>query len=263
MILAPFGFIKSSGAAAYTWTNTEGQTWYNQVIARGGTVSNAECARRDDGLTYLKGTGDFAELDCLYIFRDNSIASRTCMKNPSRTMMEEVNSPSFSSANGYSFNGTNQYLKSKYNPAVDGVKFAARDNCMIGVSRKNSTQAFAVDVGCSDGTNACFLETDTAGGTIFWICDYSAGYESDFNRGDGNYFVKRNGGNEYMRLNGYDSSRARSNGGVPNAEMYIGAHNNNGTASGYRAVTNRFFVAGSGSVNLTNLDSAMNTYFLA
>jgi hypothetical protein len=254
-----------SAASGYVWNTTQGQDWWDEVVARGGGsgVDDALKALIDDGIAYLDGTGDLAELDRLWIWRGDSIAARTSIVNPTSTAPVEVNSPTFHATNGYTFDGASTYLNLKFNPYTDGVKFAGKDDALWGVSHHDATDEYGkFDFGNSTDTEAIFTAVETPGG-VGWIFN-SATYQTQPFYGDGNYFMKAgSGGTVNVLSNGNSSSTGHSTVAVPNLEIYSGCYNYKGTPINFKNVRQRFILFGSYNADLSNLDYALNTYFLA
>jgi hypothetical protein len=253
---------KSGG---YVWNTAKGAAWWAEVQSRGGGsgVDDALKLLIDNGIAYLEGTGDINQLDRFWLWRGDSIAARTSIVNPSSTAPIEVNSPTFHAVNGYTFDGASTYLNLKFNAYTDGVKFASTTDCLMGCSHHDATDEYGkFDFGCATATEDILLGIETPGG-CGWILN-SATYQTQIFQGDGNYFFKATtGGTVHALLNGNSITTGHSVVAVPNLEIYSGCLNNVGSANNFKNVRQRFVLFGSYNADLSNLEYALNNYFLA
>lgn len=249
----------------YNWLTSLGRDWWNEVVSRGGGygVSDSLKAQIDEGLDYLTSSGDVNYIDRLWIWRGDPIAASVSLLNPTIGIAVAVNNPSFDSTNGYTFNGTSSYIDTQFNPYLDGVKYASIDDCLIGCDHYDAIDEYGkFDLGCTDGTQSIIFAIETPGG-FGWTLN-STSYQTQTFYGDGNYFMKATTtGAVNGRLNGNSITTGHSPIGLPHRTIYSGAYNNNGTASNFKNVRQRFVLFGGYGANLSNLDTAMNTFFLA
>ena len=255
----------AKGVSAYAWQTAKGQAWWDEVQTRGGGsgVDDALKLLYDQGIDALENTGDIDQLDRFWLWRGDSIAARTSLVNPTSTAPVEVNSPAFDAVGGYTYDGAASYINLKFNPYTDGVKFASISDAMFGISHHDAVDEYGkFDLGCTTATEAILAAIETPAG-FGWILN-SGTYQTQPFYGDGNYFMKAGPGNSVMGLlNGNSITSGHSAVALPNVELYAGCLNNQGTASNFKNVRQRFVVLGSYDSNLTNLNNAFNNYFLA
>ena len=257
--------LSSYKSGGYVWNTAKGAAWWAVVQSRGGGsgVDDALKLLIDNGIAYLEGTGDINQLDRLWIWRGDSISARTSIVNPSSTAPVEVNSPTFHAVNGYTFDGASTYLNLKYNPFTDGVKYAGKDDASFGVSHYDAVDEYAkYDFGSSTFTEAIIAAIETPGG-FGWLLN-DATYQTQPFYGDGNYSMKCTSGGSVMGLlNTHSITTGHSSVAVPNLELYAGCINFNGSPSGFKNVRQRHIYFGSYNADFSNLDYALNNYFLA
>ena len=115
--------------------------WVNQVIANGGTVTDAEKAAVR---TFVESI-DISEFDRLWVFGlGNEIAAKTSIVNPSSTMITGVNGITFISGTGFLSNGVTQYLNTNYQPSTQGVKFTVDSQGFGGYLQSNVPGEYAL-----------------------------------------------------------------------------------------------------------------------
>lgn len=228
--------------------------WVNQVIANGGTVTDAEKAAVR---TFVESI-DIVEFDRLWVFGlGNEIAAKTSIVNPSATIITNVNGVAFTPSLGFTGNGSTSYLDTNYNALINGVKFSASNGSFGIYSRTDSnsgssemglyngtffTQIYAKDFGIfygylQDGNNASSLVSDSLG--LFSVVRNSSRLD-----------LYKNGLSTATNIGSFISTLANYN-------IFICARNLIGTPSNYSSRNLSFAWLGSGSINQFNLNSSV------
>ncbi len=206
--------------------------FYNEVIARGGTLTAYETSYLSTFEASL--SSNLAEFDRLYIHGlSNNIAARTSFVNPSTTIITAVNGPTFTPYLGYRGNGTTSYLDTNYNPLTQGVKYTL--NNASGFSYIGTNVIGGAAFGTYNNVNApAFLYPQFAANQpVYYINSIATG-----SNGTGNSLglstVNRTGS---AALNIYkngllNASSTVASSAIPSLAMFLLGYNNNGGGLG-------------------------------
>lgn len=108
-------------------TQAEFTTWYNAVVANGGTITSNQQTEINKGFYYLKQAGIFTELDMLQIFVGGSLVAPVDFKDPTR--IGTNTGCTWDSVFGITGTGGSNFYCTNYNPGVGtGWKYTQDDN---------------------------------------------------------------------------------------------------------------------------------------
>lgn len=252
--------IIQSTAAGY---DADAQAYFDEVVSRGGTVSDTMKQKISDGIVYLKGTGDWDLIDRLFIVKNSSaIAALTSIKNPTSTAATVVNSPTFTADVGYAFNGTTQYMNANFIPSSDGVNYT-QNSAWFGRGIASNVDGAYVDMAVSDGTRTSLIE-DPTGGTAYFAVNSGFTYvTAAVSTTNSHTHAIRTASNDIDGFKGgtqYNGTTVSN--GLPTRTFYVAAYNNNGAANNLKPCTITWHGAG-GAVNIANINTALDTYLLS
>lgn len=187
--------------------------------------------------------GNWQKLDVFYSFGLTDIQN-SLMNWIDGSFATPVASPTHGVGEGYTFNGTTQYIDTGWNPATDADNYKEQDaNILIYYPTINSNDGnFLYGVRDGSGGN---IEMIGTGGTAV-----NSGQGSAVEPPLSNTMIAAtrddNGSNLPIFHNGQPvgTSNFATFIGLPDNPMYIGALNNSGTPTAFKAMTVSSFVAG-------------------
>ncbi len=174
--------------------------------------------------------------DAMYILAGETAESslRNLVRNAYHATM--VNSPSFTAFEGFTGNGVTSYIRSNYNPSVNGVNFVL-NNAAIGVYSRTNSDSNGVAIGARDGVPNDILLLQRFGNKFYGRINNGEGKGVVNNNTDSSgLFMVTRYGSLSTNIVGYRNKTTLNAVGVgnpvstdiPNAEIYIGALNVNG-----------------------------------
>lgn len=266
-IINPYAFAVASSF------DTDYQAVLDRGTALGYTLPNAAYQTKGNQFVLdLKAAGLWTIMDVLYVFWTNvGDHNFACLnwKSPTTFQITEVSSPTFTNLQGFNGNGTTSYLNTGWKPGTNGVNFTLND-AAISHYGVNNTQDAGREYGCQTATASTrsWLTTRNAADSANAVSLNGTSVVSNASTDSSGMWINtRNGSlaadnDLYREGTLFDNSNSAS-GTVSTTDMYIGAHNNNGTAANFSARQIAFFAAGanmqSGS-RFTDLGTAFNTY---
>lgn len=238
--LTTFG-APTAGSLADVWAST--------VVSNGGSVSAARmpiirqfiAAEIASGAWYL--TDDY-----LGFWGENAAQALTSLKQ--RRLATAVNSPTFTADRGYAFNGTTQYLNTGFISSTDGINCTGT-NQRLGVYERTNVSSSGVSAGTIDATVRCLSLNNRRNATLAIGRANTAGVDFTLGTADSRALkvVSRTGGSLTLKM--YDRGVKLTDGTAastattaPSRAIFIGAVNNIGTATSFRAASIGMVVVG-------------------
>jgi hypothetical protein len=211
-----------------------------------GAVSSQRLQLISDFIAAEKASGAWDLTDDYWVlWGENETQALTSLKQ--RRVATAVNSPTFTASRGYAFNGTTNYINSGCVPSTAKVAMTGT-NVRIGFyERTDLASTTAVSVGVGGGGSSIFQGISrSAGNFVLSRLNGNAaiGYTLPVVTGLGYTAVSRNGNtvdDNVAYKNGvalvFASGTPTFIGVLPTNAIYIGAHDNFGTASSFRATS--------------------------
>jgi len=187
----------------------------------------------------LKSKGVWKLLDRLFVFRADSQANALFdWKSPQALDRRAVNEgATFDPVQGFRRTASGGYVNTRFNPNTNGVKFKLDSACAGAVVFTDTVSATTGYVfGCASGADAFFIKQNSISGDA----QYATNETSTALTGGGAMptgapAVTRTTSNKTAVYNNgaaFGIRAAAPSSAVPNADMYVCAHNDNGTATG-------------------------------
>jgi hypothetical protein len=209
----------------------------------------------------LKAAGIWNKLDSFGVFATNGSSDFALIDWKRLSLLTAVNSPSFTTNEGFNSNGTSSYINSNYNPFIDGINYT-QNSASLGVYLlSNPSGNFVYTGGYSDPSILTVLNPNR-GAPLGRIND-TAAFPTTGLAATG--LISQNRPNSTTR-NIYGNGTLHQSGasvstGVPNANYYILALNDNGPASLFTTEkVSMHYCASDLTPNQTDFATAMNTY---
>lgn len=144
------------------------QTWYNTIVANGGSISAATLATFDKYffIPAANNGNILNQLDYLHIYvgtGSQTAANTNIISN--QFNVTGVNSPTWADNTGYKSNGTSSYLNLNYNPSLNASKVGLNDNFFF-VGCKNPTLGSTLRLMGETGDSKDTYIRITSGGTL-------------------------------------------------------------------------------------------------
>lgn len=239
----------NGGGGAASAVDSDALLWELAVIANGGTVSNLFLFAVSNYITAEKQSGVWARRDDYWILlAENSIQARTSLKQ--RRLATEAGSPQYIPFSGYKFDGSSSYLKTGFICSTMASAMTLHDvEVSVWEATNVASSTFTMGASASGSIEICprtgggqyVGEANTGQGTIAGSTT-SVGLTSVYQGQGVNFGVYKNGAS-------IGTSSPTTLTGLPTVEYYIGALNNAGTATSFRATTVSFVATG-GSLTL-------------
>jgi len=224
--------------------------WRNAVVANGGTVSDARLSVVSTFIRAEKAAGTWALTDDYWVlWAENAIQALTSLKQ--RRLAVAVNSPTFTADRDYTFNGSTNYLNAGFIPSTHGIGYTGL-NQRLAVYERTNLNSSGGSAGASISTGARIFivarnssaltaaANNSSGGISFAISPADSRGLKAISRADGGTTVK--GHDRGVALT--DVTVGAVGTGIPNIPLFIGAINNGGTPSGFRACSVGFAAIG-------------------
>lgn len=211
----------------------------------------------------LKASSLWTTADFIFCFETDGGSTFALMdfKNPTTRKATTVSSPTFTSRVGFTFNGTSSYINSQWNSST-ATNFTQNDCSFGGFIYTAPTGGTTMGVVAtsarltlSKGQN--LLGYEITGNTNPTIADgYGAGWYHIYRTASGNVNAGKDAGTLATAIT--DASVAR-----PNANLYIGCRNNNGTADSFSDATISYVFGGASfSASVKEMHDAFQEYHL-
>lgn len=240
--------------------------------AIGSPAPQADKPAINDAIVYLKSSGQWDLLDCLYKFDVHSkAASLIDWKNPTTRSATIVNDhgASFTAYVGLNGNGTNFRVTTNFNPSTNGVNYtlnSASHGVFINSTDATSTKIdLSAEVSNYSGINITIFGANSPISTRNAVNNGADGGSQVSTRMKGWHIVKRTASNAYQtRKNGQNTTRATSgtaSSSVPNLNVNLFCRNINDTTYSIfsdRTISGCFF--GSGTMNDSYLVNGLNIH---
>lgn len=222
--------------------------WAAAVVANGGTISAARLAIVSTFVVAEQKSGAWeATDDYLSLWAENSVQALTSLKQ--RRLATAVATPAFTIDRGYVFNGTSQYINTAFIPSINGVNCTGT-NQRLGVYERTNVSATGLSAGTLDAAVRNLIinnrngavatgRANTAGVNFTLSVADSRGLKAT-SRANGSLTVKMF--DRGVKLT--DATAASTSTAPPTRALYVGALNNAGTASNFRAASIGFVVVG-------------------
>lgn len=189
----------------------------------------------------LKDAGIWNHLDLFYLLHSHDRqAARLNWKDPSLYTLQEVGTVSFVANKHYASDGTTGYLRTGWNPATNGVNFTLNSHSLGSYHNGGvgNTPSVAMGVTGPSGNRTSIvprnfgeLRVQDNGTTVSrWVRgNLLTNFISMKRTSATNLRVWR----RETDMTIVEQDFANSSIGIPNAELYLMAHNNNGTADSF------------------------------
>lgn len=248
----------------YTFVNAEAEAWVNAFTT---PPSNADKGYYDTFVGALKSASLWTPIDVLWwLGGPDAQASRINAKNPGSLTLAQVGTVTHTAYRGFAGNGTDGYHTTGYNPSTFGGQWALNSAHMAVYSRTSALVA-ACEMGCrvSGSDNQAVLFLRSAGDLAsFRLNQDGAGTSVASTDGSG-LFVARRSASNATALFRNGSSLGTDNvvtDTIPNLGMFIGAMNQNGSATLFSTRELLFACAGASltNQNITDLNTAVAAF---
>jgi len=224
--------VLMSGGGGYI-PSAAAETWRQDIIANGGTISDAVLQVFDEEffIPAVSNGSILTEADRIHfwITNSNSIASRTSVEG-NNYFASFVNPVVFDNS-GSKSDGVSAYINLNYNPSADGVKVTQDD---VSLGYIVTTPPFAATVraiGCISNASTQRLEVYELAGQsfVFLNCTNLTANTNDTSIGDVLMAAKRNSGtDETAIINASEVTAADPSVGIPNNPAFELTSNDNG-----------------------------------
>jgi len=257
--------------ASYNSLTPEALTWQTNIIANGGTISEATLKIINDNFFVpAKANGNIlTELDRFNLYAGLlgfEIAARTNLIK-SAHYVTPVSSPTFDNL-GYKSSGTS-YLNLNYNISSEAVKLTQNSASIGCVVRTPSYAALTRMIGAVGSTGrATYLIRQTTPSLLVGINTLDGAVANTSTSSSGNVFfeaIRVNNTQATPLINGVGTAQSQaSNAILPNVSMFELTSNNNGTPQGaYDTNPHLCSWSGSGALDTAALRTILANLFTA
>lgn len=254
--------LKDAGAVAPTY-GAEYQAVYDTLTT---PPSEAIAAAQNTMVEALVAAGIWAKLDVFYMYAQTTNAAGEALKNwklPGTYDATAYNAPTFTALEGFTGDNFTSYIDCNWNPSVNGV-YLTQNSASIGLYSRITALENDVDAGVSDGSEHLFLYTRLSDTNFRAIINAVGNVQKPPSGWTGMFIATRSASNsqQVWYNGGYLGADSDASIGVPNANMFVLAYNNNGTRSGASSKQFSMFFAGSllSSGEILNLTNYFETY---
>lgn len=260
MILSTHGFIASSIGQFVPDTDYAAILSYATTL--GYTLpSVSQQVKQNKLVVDLKNAGIWSKLDSFGVFATNGSSNFALIDWKRLSLLTAVNSPTFTTNEGFNGNGTSSYINSNYNPFSNGINFT-QNSASIGVYLLSNPSGDFVYIGGYSDVSILTLLNPNRGFPLGRMND-TVPFPTTGLSATG--LISQNRPNSTTRNlygNGtLHESQTSSSTGVPNANFYILALNDNGNvALRTTAKVSMYYCASDLTANQSDFSTAINTY---
>jgi hypothetical protein len=236
-----FTDVLMSAATQVSWGAADDVgAWATVVVANGGSVSAGRITQLNTYVNTLKAAGVWQLIDDEFpLVAENEAQALTSLKQ--RRLAVAVNSPTFTIDRGYAFNGTTQYIGPGFIPSTHALAMTAA-NMRAGVYERANINTATYSIGTFDSSTRNIAIIPRSNGDAFRFLLNSAltSYQTSVTDSRAFWVGSRTAAGvfEGYKNGASTGTQAPSNAAVlPTRALYIGARNNIGTASDFRATT--------------------------
>lgn len=158
------------------------------------------------------------------------------------------NAPTFTAYEGFTGNGTTQYIDCNWNPSANGVNYT-QNSASAWTYVRNNVQEDRYIFGCTNAISySIFRARSTANTAILYLNSAATARSMASVDSRGLWAVMRTSvtANNFVKNGVITNNAALNSNGVPNANMFVMAYNNNGSAAGWSTNQVSCFFAGAG-----------------
>lgn len=248
------------GAAEPVITEEEYQAVYNAMTAK---PPKAIAEAQNAMVKSLVDNGVWAELDVFYVFAQYSNDNSEALINwisPGTNNATLTNAPAFTSLEG--FTGANtKFINTNYNPSAEGSQYTL-NSATIGWYCMDAANPVATQVtmGVIDASGHSVQDNIASTGTHYPLINSATASTAFASSGahEGLFILRRYGviNIQLFRNKASLGTDGTSSNTVPNADLYVLARNNNGTAD--RFLTKRISMAFAGA----DMSTTLRDYFV-
>jgi hypothetical protein len=242
--------------------------WRDSVVASGGTVSNARSVLISDFLQALIDAEIWDELDCMFVIGENQIQSLKCLRRNVNWVLAGSPLPTFVANRHFIFDGTQNYLKTSFTPSTQW-KAISGTNLSLAAYETSNVSSNGITIGCNDNLTTQNMRLVNRNSTNF-ISAYLNSDELKIANADSRRLciAEREEDTYILARDGVDLGLPvpTISGAVRTTrEIYVGAANNVGSATGFRACQVAFAAAFRrlGTVKRPAFTTAVNTLLTA
>ena len=223
--------------------------WKVAVEANGGSVSLARLIIVDQFVFSEKASGTWALTDDYWGFwAENAIQALTSLKQ--LRLATAVNAPTFTADRGYVFDGTTNYLDTGFIPSTHAVAMTGTDMRAGAYERANlNTSTYALGTLDNANQNLRIIPRDTSDRMSANINSASVILASSITDSRGFIAASRTAAAVFEAwLNGVSTGTGTpgtTGTALPTRSIFIGANNNAGTPTTFRAASMGFVAVGS------------------
>ena len=253
----------------------EANALFDKWTAIGSPAPTADKAAINETIIYLKNTGQWTLLDCLYKYDVHSKAAALIdWKNPTTRSATIVNDhgASFTAYVGLKGNGSNFRVLTNFNASTNGVNYtlnSASHGIYINTIDALSTKIdLSAEVANYSGINTTIFGGSSPVGTRNAVNNGSDSIDQVSTSMKGWHIVKRTASNAYqIRKNGQNTTRvtrATASTSLPNLNVNLFCRNINDTT--YSLFSNRYITGcffGSGTINDSYLVNGLNIHSIS
>lgn len=248
--------------------SNEAKTWQTNIIANGGTITDAQLAFFDTWFfkPAIVAGNILTELDRFNLYCGlvgSEIAARTNMIK-SAHFITPVSSPTFD-ANGYKSSGTS-YLNLNYNPKTQGVKLTVNSATVFTVIKSPAFTSTIRMIGAFDATFVNQLAMVRNLNNLSSAVN-TGGAILNTNTATGNVFLagrRTNSTTQDTIINASIVNGSQLSTDIPNLNQFELVINSNGTPLGpYDTMSHLCSGHGSGNLNISGLQTILTNLFSA
>ena len=222
---------------------TETSSWIAQVVTNGGSVDRWQSFEVNRLVKGIKDASLWSSIDDIWLLAAcTSVQALTSLKG--LRLATNTGSPTFVAKQGFTYNGTSGFTNTGFNPSTMASAFTATSGA-IGVYELTNVNSSGRSAGVR-GTSSVIeisminrTSSNAAGqvlnsavtNTVAISPVTSVGYTVAARTAGPVFTIYKNG----VSLGTYSPGSTSTT--IPNATLYIGALNNNGTAANFRAST--------------------------
>ena len=229
---------------ASTEYDTDAQAFFTRVTTAGGSLTTTEQQATNTLVLSLKGYSIWSKMKAIYpMVGASAAACAQNLKSSSFTGTFTATGWTYAST-GVTGNGTSAYMNTNYTPSTQGLL----NDAHFSVYLRSNISASTVDCGAYDGTNETAIYPRHANGSIYTAVNSTTFPPVTTNNNSRAFFIctRISSTIENTFINTTKYSRTITSIGRPIINIYIGANNNNGTASNYSNRENAFASIGDG-----------------
>lgn len=253
--------------APYEFANTQAETW---VAAFTSEPSDADKFNYDTFVGALLSASLWSVIDAAWWQGGpDAQASRINAKNPGSLTLGQVGGVTHTPYRGFAGNGTTGYHTTGYNPSTFGGQWTL-NSAHIAIYSRTSALVAACDVGArisSSDDQACLFIRSTGDVASFRLNQDASGTGVTNTDGSGLFTTRRSASNAeaLFRNNTSLGTDTTTTNAIPNLGMFIGALNQNGSATLFstREYTFTSFGGNLTNQNITDLNAAVGTFVSA